>query len=119
MSGAWPPAQGTRPRMVPPSVIRRTAMSVALYDELGYARARWEVLADQLALLGVGDPEPDREPSEADYRWAAEFLELPPLAGPSDQDLADAYLESLWQDRLEAMHMVTDEDIRACGLAVG
>jgi hypothetical protein len=96
-------------------------MSVARIDVDGTMFPRWEVELAELEALGVGDPETDRAgPTEADFRWAAEFLELPPLDdGPSDQDLEDAYLESLWHDRLEAMHRVTDEDIRACGLAVG
>src|SRR5262245_24119223 len=95
------------------------SIAVPRIDVDGTMFPRWEVELAELELLGVGSEVDQAEPSEADYRWAAENLELPPIPGPSDQDLEDMYLESLWQDRLEMMNAVTDEDIRVCGLAVG
>jgi hypothetical protein len=61
------------------------------------------------------------EPTEADYQWAAENIELPPV-GPSDADWEEYRQWSEWQDRLEGIngpHGITDEDLAAAGLPVG
>jgi hypothetical protein len=60
---------------------------------------------------------PEFEPSRFDRLWWAMQPSKP--LGPTDQDWDEYARWSEWQDRLEQIHMVTDEDIAAAGLAVG
>jgi hypothetical protein len=55
-------------------------------------------------------------PAWTDERWT---IGPDPADGPTDADWDEHARVAEWQDRLEAMHRVTDDDLRAAGLPVG
>jgi hypothetical protein len=102
-----------------------STMSVLQYDWDSY-------LADTLAAIrGLDDP--DYGPAESWPSWTDEDIwtigpEPQPLepepAGepayePTDADWDEMARYCEWADRVEAMHCVTDDDLRAAGLPVG
>jgi hypothetical protein len=75
----------------------------------------WPDWVDDFRWIAVPDDD-QAEPSEDDCRWAAEHLELPPIAGgsptepfePTDADLDDMARWSEWQDRLDSLRREDD-----------
>src|SRR5436190_24334501 len=95
--------------------------TLQIYDPDGYTIPRWEVALAELAALGVGDPDPEPafEPSDADWRWLDQNPILPPLDGPTDADWDEMARWCEWCDTKDREALSTDQDIAACGLAVG
>ena len=87
------------------------------------------ILVDQLVeLRSLDDPDcgdPAEWPARTDediWTIGPEPLPLEPDpddAGPTEADWDEYARVAEWQDRVEAMHRVTDDDLRAAGLPVG
>jgi hypothetical protein len=67
------------------------------------------------------DPPDQAEPSQEDSVWAAEHLELPPIAGGSPEPEPEPFepTDADWDDYARWSGSITDDDIAAGGLAVG
>jgi hypothetical protein len=107
-------------------------MSTVAIDADGFQVARWEITLpwtpdDDLPLAADFDVEPDWDaafdpPSPEDREWWArecDERERREQDGPSDRDWDEYQRLSVWQDRVEQMHLISDIDIEAAGLAVG
>ena len=107
-------------------------MSTVLIDADGFQVARWGIALpwmpdDDLPPAADFDVEPDWDaafdrPSPEDREWWArecDERERRELEGPTDADWDEFARWSVWQDRVEQMHLIADIDIEAAGLAVG